>query len=234
MSQIAPSEANYPVTKRDDASELVSGSQAQNEEDAEGQTSLADIFMEQQTYVYLTIELSEPLYPQPDFNVIKANGRSLTDKYPTVGKFPSSRQAISEFEDALNFIVQQIGAEYLKMNQEEEKQTQSTTSLLKAQTTLVMQASYQEKMAEARREKFLTEFTQLPKYLELRNRLKQAIFRLGSEMIKKKTGSAPLTSGQKDKLKAELYIFLQNKMKSCLQEAILQTQRNSLHSDIVT
>ena len=40
-------------------------------------------------------------------------------------------------------------------------------------------------------------------------------------MIKKKTGSAPLTSGQKDKLKAELYIFLQNKMKSCLQEAIL-------------
>ena len=36
LSQIAPSEANYPVTKRDDASELVSGSQAQNEEDAEG------------------------------------------------------------------------------------------------------------------------------------------------------------------------------------------------------
>ena len=93
------------MTKRDDASELVSGSQAQNEEDAEGQTSLQDIFMEQQTYVYLTIELSEPLYPQPDFNVIKANGRSLTDKYPEVPKFPSSRQAISEFEDALNFIV---------------------------------------------------------------------------------------------------------------------------------
>ena len=37
---------------------------------------------------------------------------------------------------------------------------------------MVMQASYQEKLAEARREKFLTEFTQLPKYLELRNRLK--------------------------------------------------------------
>ena len=119
------------------------------------------------------------------------------------------------------------------MNQEEEKQTQSTTSLLKAQTTLVMQASYQEKLAEARREKFLTEFTQLPKYLELRNRLKQAIFRLGAEMIKKKTGSAPLTASQKDKLKAELYIFLQTKMKACLQEAILSTQRNSLHSDIV-
>jgi len=60
-----------------------------------------------------------------------------------------------------------------------------------------MQASYMEKMAEARREKFLTEFTQQTKYLELRNRLKQAIFRLGSEMIKKKTSSAPLTAADK-------------------------------------
>ena len=96
----------------------------------------------------------------------------LTDKYPKVPKFPSSRQAIREYEEALNFVVQQIGAEYMKMNIEEEKQTQSTTSLLKAQTTLIQQASYMEKQAEARREKFLTEFTQLPKYLELRNRLK--------------------------------------------------------------
>lgn len=79
-----------------------------------------------------------------------------------------------------------------------------------------MQASYQEKLAEARRERFLTEFTQLPKYLELRNRLKQAIFRLGAEMIKKKTGAAPLDASCKAKLKAELYIFLQTKMKQCL------------------
>ena len=64
--------------------------------------------------------------------MIKADGRGLTSKYPATVKFPSSRQAISEFEDALHFIVQQIGAEYLKMNQEEEKQTQSATSLLKA------------------------------------------------------------------------------------------------------
>ncbi len=128
--------------------------------------------MDQQTYAYITVELSEALLSEPDYNVIKADGRGLTDKYPGVQKFPSSRQAISEYEDALQFIVQQIGAEYMKMNQEEEKQTQSTTSLLKAQTTLIMQASYQEKLADARREKFLTEFTQQPKYLELRNRLK--------------------------------------------------------------
>ena len=80
----------------------------------------------------------------------------------------------------------------------------------------------------------MTEFTQLPKYQELRNRLKQAIFRLGTEMIKKKTGPKPLTGEEKDKLKAELYIFLQTKMKSCLQDAILSTHRNSLHTDIIT
>jgi len=61
--------------------------------------------MDQQTYVHLTIELSEPLYPTPDFNVIKADVGGLTDKYPSVSKFPSSRQAISEFEEALNFVV---------------------------------------------------------------------------------------------------------------------------------
>jgi len=37
---------------------------------------------------------------------------------------------------------------------------------------MIMQVSYFEKLAETRREKFLTEFTQLPKYQELRNRLK--------------------------------------------------------------
>lgn len=53
-------------------------------------------------------------------------------------------------------------------------------------------------------------------------------------MIKKKTGPTPLTAQEKDKLKAELYIFLQTKMKSCLQDAILSTHRNSLHTDIIT
>ena len=53
-------------------------------------------------------------------------------------------------------------------------------------------------------------------------------------MIKKKVGAEPLTPTAKSKLKAELYIFLQNKMKTCLQEAVLETQRNNLHSDIVS
>jgi hypothetical protein len=106
LSQIAASESNYPI-KRDDQSEFVgSVSAAQDGLDQSEQFSLQDIFMDHQTYAYLTIELSESLYPQADYNIIKADGRSLTEKYPEVNKFPSSRQAITEFEDALHFIVQ--------------------------------------------------------------------------------------------------------------------------------
>ena len=53
-------------------------------------------------------------------------------------------------------------------------------------------------------------------------------------MIKKRTGAEPLTEVNKSKLKAELYIFLQQKMNTCLQEAILLSHRSTLHSDIVT
>jgi hypothetical protein len=53
-------------------------------------------------------------------------------------------------------------------------------------------------------------------------------------MVKKKTGAAPLTASQKDKLKAELYIFLQTKLKSSLREAVMLTQRNKLHPDIIS
>lgn len=62
--------------------------------DASEQNSALDIFMEQQTYVYITIDLSEALYPTPDYTIIKGDSRALTNKYAEVNKFPSSRQAI--------------------------------------------------------------------------------------------------------------------------------------------
>ena len=39
--------------------------------------------MEQQTYINMTIEISEPLYPMPNVNVIKSDVGAVTDKYPT-------------------------------------------------------------------------------------------------------------------------------------------------------
>ena len=134
-------------------------------------TGLQDIFGEQQSYILLSVELDEPLYPYPDSNVIKSDGKALTENYPENPKFPSTRDAISEFENAINFIVQQIGNEYSKYNQEEEKTlNQSTTSLMKQTTFLSVSAL--DRVTEARRQKFLSAFSQSSKYEILRNRLK--------------------------------------------------------------
>jgi NAD(P)H-nitrite reductase large subunit len=88
-------------------------------------------------------------------------------------------------------------------------------------------------LAEQRRERFLTEFTQSYKYTEVRNRLQEAIFRLGVEKFKKQVGGGKqLDLAQKNKFKAELYIFLQKKLKECLSQAI-EDKAQSLPTDIV-
>lgn len=89
-------------------------------------------------------------------------------------------------------------------------------------------------MAESRRERFLAEFTQSNKYVQIRSRLQEAIFRLAVEKFKRQVGAGkPLTPEMKSKFKAELYIFLQKKLKDCLLRAVGDTQRDSLPSDIV-
>ena len=49
--------------------------------------------------------LAEPLYPFPNNEFIKADGSALLEKYDTPPTFPSTRDAILEFEDAINFLV---------------------------------------------------------------------------------------------------------------------------------
>ena len=89
-------------------------------------------------------------------------------------------------------------------------------------------------LAESRRDKFLAEFTQSHKYVEIRSKLQEAILLLGVEKFKRQMGAGkPLDAATKNKFKAELYIFLQNKLKQYLKEAVSQAQRGSLPSDIV-
>jgi len=90
-------------------------------------------------------------------------------------------------------------------------------------------------LAESRRERFLTEFTQSYKFTEIRSRLQEAIFKLGVEKFKKQIGGGKvLDAAAKNKFKAELYIFLQKKLKECLTEAISGSQKQVLPADIVT
>ena len=72
---------------------------------ADESVNQVDIFQESQSYIYMTIELSEPIYPTPDFSIIKGDGSDLLAKYGQAPKFPSSRDAIQEFTSAVNFVV---------------------------------------------------------------------------------------------------------------------------------
>ena len=66
-----------------------------------------------------------------------------------------------------------------------------------------------ESQAERRRERFLTEFTQSHNFKELRNRLKQAIFRIAVEKYKKEvSANHQLGAEDRTKFKANLYILL--------------------------
>ena len=71
-----------------------------------------DIFQACQTYVYVTIELSEPIFPQPDKRAIRSDANDLVRQYDYPTQFPSSRDAINEFKSAINYVVLQIAAEY--------------------------------------------------------------------------------------------------------------------------
>jgi hypothetical protein len=193
-----------------------------------------DIYAPCQTYIYLTLNLNEPLFPEA--NAVKTDSQSLTQKFKDPKKNPSTKDAIATYESAIKYIVSQVGQEYAKKVQEEDSGAANSKNQPSSKgQTAFLSTQQTEVLAEQRREKFLTEFTQSYKYTEIRTRLQEAIFRLGVEKFKKQVGGGKQLDAQaKNKFKAELYIFLQKKLKECLQEAIGESQRQSLPVDIVT
>ena len=74
-------------------------------DNSQGESVLEDPFLATQTYVYLTLSLSEPLYPVPDANIIKDSGTSLLAKFGASPEFPSSLDAVKDFDDTVLFVV---------------------------------------------------------------------------------------------------------------------------------
>jgi hypothetical protein len=104
------------------------------------------------------------------------------------------------------------------MQQEESKGSNGPS---KHNATAFLSSQQVEMLSESRRDKFLAEFTQSHKYVEIRGRLQEAILLLGVEKFKRQMGAGrPLDAATKNKFKAELYIFLQKKLKEYLKEAI--------------
>jgi hypothetical protein len=95
--------------------------------DGKSSPDVDDIFNTSQTYVYVTIELSEAIFPEPDNKTIRSNAGDLVKAFDNQNKFPSSNDAISEFESAINFVVLQVAAEYQKANTVEETKNSSST-----------------------------------------------------------------------------------------------------------
>jgi hypothetical protein len=105
--------------------------------------------------------------------------------------------------------------------QQEESKGATGPSNSKHNATAFLSSQQAELLAESRRDKFLAEFTQSHKYVEIRSRLQEAILLLGVEKFKRQMGAGkPLDAVTKNKFKAELYIFLQKKLKQYLKEAI--------------
>lgn len=200
--------------------------QASNDALSQEGTAVEDIYQPAQTYIYLTLSLNEPLYPECTQEA--GDTSALTAKFKEPKKFPSTKDAIATYESAIMYIVSQVGQEYAKKVQEEEQGT--STNKNQPQKTQTFTSMNPEVQAEQRRERFLTDFTQSYKYTEIRTRLQEAIFRLGVEKFKKQVGGGKqLDAAAKNKFKAELYIFLQKKLKECLHQAM---QEQDLPLDI--
>jgi hypothetical protein len=127
---------------------------------------------------------------------VRESGASLLSKFPAAPQFPSSLDAVKDFDDAVVHVIEHIGLEYSRFATESEKsadtkQNASGGMTAKAATSVPARSSgvQIESQAERRRERFLTEFTQSHKFKELRNRLKQAIFRIAVEKYKKEVSA---------------------------------------------
>ena len=109
--------------------------------------------------------MSEPLYTIADSSVVRDNGASLLSKFPNAPQFPSSLDAVKDFDNAVLSIVEQIGAEYSRFASEDEKPTSKSANAGagKAQAAQTMATTAPrgqvESAAERRRERFLTDFT---------------------------------------------------------------------------
>lgn len=64
-----------------------------------------DVFAVTSSYISLTLKLAEPLYKEANFENIKADASSIVVKFPEAKKFPSTRDAITTFESAVDYII---------------------------------------------------------------------------------------------------------------------------------
>jgi hypothetical protein len=66
----------------------------------------------------LTVNLSEPLFPEPI--AVRTDSSKLLVNFKEPKKFPGTKDAIATYESAIKYIVSQVGQEYAKMSVEDD------------------------------------------------------------------------------------------------------------------
>jgi hypothetical protein len=111
LQQISPAEAQYPASINTVDVGSSHGTAPERTgtvgtaDDGETNPEIHDMFGENQSYLYLTVDLSEALYPEPDSKCIKESGADLVQDFPPAEKFPSTRDAIDDFEKTVRMVV---------------------------------------------------------------------------------------------------------------------------------
>lgn len=195
-------------------------------------------FESRHCYVHLKITLSDPINPVIDAKVLPQSeeiAKKAESNMPP--QFPSVMDAIKDYQNSVHAVVQEITIEYSRMFQNEEDASLAGATTVKSQNSNPYYISPQQReIYEQRRERFLIEFNSSQRYLQLRQKLKKAIFRLAVEKYNKQVDHKGLqTKPQKEQFKAELYTFLQEQMKIFLEQAISSTVESNvnMHADLV-
>ena len=66
----------------------------------------------------MTVNLSEPLFPEPI--AVRTDSSKLQVNFKEPKKFPGTKDAIATYESAIKYIVSQVGQEYAKMSVEDD------------------------------------------------------------------------------------------------------------------
>lgn len=99
LMPVPPNEVKESMSPSQAATPMTPGQQQQEPSNEEPE----DIYSPCQTYIYLTINLDEPLYPEP--SAIKTDSADLLPKFKEPKKYPGTKDAIATYESAIKYIV---------------------------------------------------------------------------------------------------------------------------------
>ena len=189
------------------------------------------VYENAQTYIKVGVHLSEAINGPSDESYYAASEYrgKVQRTEPVIG----SEEILTEFHRTITQITHEVSREYTRFfSGEGGAAVDETGSPRNKPGSAVYQTAAQlREMREQKKEKFLHDFNTSPKYLSLRDKFKKAVLRFVVEKYKKEVGSKPLTLVEKEKFKADLYVYMNEQTKAMINR-VIDYERENLHQDI--